>query len=442
MTGWKLKTRVLRPASATLVARRGSGPIGLDIGHNSIKMIQLAMSGGRISILAADKVRVETSINGDAGERRSFVISAIKRMLVEGKFRGRNVVSCLPNDKLKITSLRLAETETGEIEQALRGEAGQRFGLDPDKDAINYLVAGNVQHDERSKNELILFAAADETIRSHIGMLEEAHLRPVAIDVVPCALFRSFERSLRREKDREQTVVFVDVGSQFTTVVFGRGEEIKFTRQIPIGGEKFNREIASKLGVTINEAEILREKLRTENMIKTEIGLRVPESSSMWQGGQVPILQEVQNGNGHSAEDVQLPGCGPGLRRDERSFEALCRSPLDISTRQVIVDAISAAAKELAREISLCLRYYTVTFRGKRVERAVLSGGEGNEKILLNVLRRHLAVEIEVAQPLRGLDMTNVNFDSDRRGLLCEWAVAVGLSLKGWGKDCNNYERN
>jgi len=24
-----------------------------------------------------------------------------------------------------------------------------------------------------------------------------------------------------------------------------------------------------------------------------------------------------------------------------------------------------------------------------------------------------------------------MNFDSDRRGLLCEWAVAVGLSLKG-----------
>jgi len=50
-----------------------------------------------------------------------------------------------------------------------------------------------------------------------------------------------------------------------------------------------------------------------------------------------------------------------------------------------------------------------------------------------------------VAEPLRGFDMMNVNFDSDRRGLLCEWAVAVGLSLKGWngatGK-ADSYERN
>lgn len=385
MTGWKLKTRGLQP-------------IGLDIGHNSIKMIQLAMNGEHISILAADKVRVEAGINGDGEARRSFVISAIKQMLAKGKFRGRNVVSCLPNDKLKITSLRLSETETSEIEMALRKEASQRFGLDPERDTINYLVAGDVQCGDEVKNELILFAASDETIRNHIAMLEEVQLRPVAIDTVPCALFRSFERSRRREEDKEHTVVFVDVGSQFTTVVFGRGGEISFTKRIPIGGKKFNSEIASKLGVSIDEAEILREKLQMGR-----IGLGAPKSSSPGQDRAVLILQAGQDGNA-----------------------------LDTSTQQVMVDAIGAAAEELAKEISLCLRYYTVTFRGKLVERAVFSGGEAYERILLNVLRRYLTAKIEVAQPLKGLDITNVNFDNNRRDLLCEWAVAVGLSLKGW----------
>jgi type IV pilus assembly protein PilM len=399
MIDWKLKTRRLQP-------------IGLDIGHSSIKMIQLAINGEHINILAADKARVETGINGDGEARRSFVISAIKQMLAKGKFRGRNVVSCLPNDKLKITSLRLAETETDGIEQALRKEAGQRFGLDPEKDTINYLSAGSVRDGDETKNELILFAASDETIRSHIAMLEDAQLRPVAIDTVPHALFRSFERSRRREKDKEQTVVFVDIGSQFTTVVFGRGGEISFTKQIPIGGEKFNREIASKLGVSIDEAEILREKLQTESAIKAGISLGVSKSGSPEQDRAVPTLQAGQNGTGYLVE--------PG------------RSILDVSTQEVMVDAIGAAAEELAKEISLCLRYYTVTFRGKRVEQAVFSGGEAYERILLNVLRRHLTVEIEVAQPLKGLNITNVNFDDDKRGLLCEWAVAVGLGLKGW----------
>jgi type IV pilus assembly protein PilM len=360
-------------------------------------MIQLAVNEGHISILAADKAHIDASINGDGEERRNFIISAIKQMLTDGNFRGRNVISCLPNDRLKITSLRLAEAETEEIEQVLRKEVSQRFGLDPDKDAVNYVLAGNVRQGDEIKNELILFAADNEIIKNHIGLLEDVQLRPVAIDTIPCALFRSFERSLRRQEDKEHTVVFVDVGSQFTTVVFGRGGEISFIKQIPIGGEKFNREIAAKLGININEAEILRGKLWKERL----------DSS--------PHLQ--------------------GTRPQNTASEDL----LDASTRQVMVDAIGAAAEELAREISLCFRYYTVTFRGKRVERAVFAGGEAYENILLNVLKRQLTVEIEVAQPLRGFDMMNVNFDSDRRGLLCEWAVAVGLSLKGWN---GNFNRN
>jgi type IV pilus assembly protein PilM len=373
MISWKFRTP-------------GCLPIGLDIGHSCLKMLQLLVSAGHISVLAADKVRISPDINGDIPARRAFVVSELKRMQAEGNFRGRDVVSCLPNDRLKMTSLRLVEAEGEKIEQVLRKEAAQRFGLDSDKDVINYLVAGSVQQGDETRSELILFAADNESIKSHIEMLEEARLRPVAIDTVPCALFRSFERSLRRQEDRERTVVFVDVGSRFTTVVFGRGEEITFVKQIPLGGEEFNRRIAAKLGISVNEAEVLRGTLRMERSAS------VPRTS-----------------------------CGD-------------QQQIDASIRQVIVDEVGAAAEELAREISLCFRYYTVTFRGKRVERAVFSGGEAYESILLGVLRRQLAVEIEIAQPLKGFDLSRqagINFDSDRRGLLCEWAVAAGLALKG-----------
>jgi type IV pilus assembly protein PilM len=365
-------------------------------------MIQLAINGGHISVVAADKTRIDPGINGDGEERKNFIISAIKQMLAGGNFRGRDVVSCLPNGRLKITSFRLAEAETGEMEQVLRKEVSNRFGLDPEKDTINYLIAGNVQQGDEIKTELILFAADNETIKSHIDMLEQAKLRPVAIDTVPCALFRSFERLLRRREDKEQTVVFVDVGSQFTTVVFGCGGEISFVKQIPIGGEKINQEIASQLGVGIIEAETLRDALRKERRTGSEKGLLLSESDLLEQGGEVFVPH--RSGDGIS---------------------------LDTSTRQTMVDAIGAVAEELAREISLCFRYYTVTFRGKRVERAVFAGGEAYENTLLNVLRRQLAVEIEVAQPVRGFDMTNVKFEGCKRGSLCEWAVAVGLSLKG-----------
>ncbi len=383
MMSWGLKTRGLRP-------------IGLDIGHNSIKMIQLLMNGEQISVLAADEIRTAAGINDDEQARNRFVISAIKQMLDRGNFDGRNVISCLPNGKLRITSLRLAEVGTDEIEQALRKEVVQRFGLDPDKDAMDYVVAGNVRQGNEVKNELILLAADNETIKSHIETLECAGLRPVAIDTIPCALFRSFERSLRRQEDRDHTAVFVDVGSHFTTVVFGPEGKISFVKQIPIGGQNFVQEVAAKLGINTSEAESLRGMLRTQKD---------------------PRAQKSDSTKGKHAEK---------------------RQKLDVSTQQVIVDAISAVAEDLAREISLCLRYYTVTFRGKRMDRAVFAGGGAYEDILLDVLRRQLTVKVEVAEPWRGFDLSSerasVHFDSDRGGLLCEWAVAVGLSLKGWNE--------
>ena len=394
---------------------RSQQPIGLDIGHNSIKMIQLSINEGHISVIAADETRFDAGINNDQQTGNDFIVSSMKRMIANGGFLGRNVVTCLPSDKLKITSLRLAEADNYSIEQALRREVAHRFGLDPEKDSMDYMVAGSVRQGDEIKNELILFATDSETIKDHIATLEQADLRPVAIDTIPCALFRSFERSLRRQEDRDRTAVFVDVGSRFTTVVFGREGEISFIKQIQIGGQKFTKEIAAKLGISNAEAEMLQEALRVDPgllSLKADIGEQAPAES--WHN-------------------------------------------IDMSTRQVMVDAVSAVADDLVKEISLCLRYYTVTFRGKRVERAVFAGGGAYEDILLNILKRKLAVEIELAQPLRGFDLSNgrikVNFDSDRRGLFCEWAVAVGLALKGWNRMTGNkrqasyelqecYERN
>ncbi|MHC4170250.1 MAG: type IV pilus assembly protein PilM, partial [Planctomycetota bacterium] len=371
---------------------RGLRPIGLDIGHNSIKMLQLAVSGEQTSVVAADEIRLEPDANSDEQARRQSVVSAIEHMLARGNFQGKNVVSCLPSDELRITSLRLAETEEDGIEQALKKEVIQRFGLDPERDAMDYVVAGSVRQGNDVKNEFILLATDSETIKRHIETLEQAGLRPVAIDTIPCALFRSFERSLRRQADWDGTSVFTDVGCHCTTVVFGRGGQISFVKQIPIGGENFTEEVAGKLGISSAEAEMLRENLRAE-----------------------------------SDASGPKPGSTHKSGSDGRK--------LDAATQQVVTDAISSVANDLAKEISLCLRYYTVTFRGKRVQKATFAGGGAYEDILLDVLRDQLAVEVELAEPLRGFDLSSeansVRFEGDRRGRLCEWAVAVGLSLKG-----------
>ena len=46
-------------------------------------------------------------------------------------------------------------------------------------------------------------------------------------------------------------------------------------------------------------------------------------------------------------------------------------------------------------------------------------------------LNNHLSLEVEQAKPLRGMDIGAVALLEDKRDSYCEWAVPVGLSLKG-----------
>jgi type IV pilus assembly protein PilM len=203
---------------------------------------------------------------------------------------------------------------------------------------------------------------------------------------MPCALFRSLQRSLRRTADQEKANVFVEIGESYTVVVIGRAGEIIFAKQIGIASEQINRQIATRLGIGLDEAMHLRSKLRNE-----------------------PETREIEP-----------------------------------ATRQVVVDSMYSVIDELAREISLCFRYYSVTFRGQRPSQVVFAGGEAYEETLINAIKRHLGVEIEITEPLRGFDISNVRFPGDKRSMLCEWAVAAGLCLKGLNLTNKQraYERN
>lgn len=361
-------------------------PIGLDIGRTSIKMMQLAVNNGCISVVAADTMPVSASVT-DPAQQRAAIVAAIKQMLGRSGFRGQDVVSCLSNDQLKIKNLRIDAAEQEKIEETLTTDIAERFGLNAEKDQIEYMIAGDVRQGDDLKSELLVFAADKDAIKSHIEMLQEAGLKPISIDTVPCALFRSFEGTLRRQADKDAVNVYVDLGSHFTTVVVGKGSDISFIKQIPLGGENFNADIGAKLGVDVEQASALRRRL-------------------------------------NDARDT---------------------AGIDDASKQAILDAMQGTIEQLAKEISLCFRYYSVTFRGSRPGRAIFTGGEAHETTLLDALRRQLSMDIEIAQPLRGFDLSNVNVNDERRGgLMCEWAITVGLSLKGL-KNQNGitaYERN
>ena len=71
-------------------------PIGLDIGHSVVKMIQLAVSEDGVRVLAAERAVVGSNEASDDDSWRRRVAPAVRRLLAEGAFRGPDVVTALP----------------------------------------------------------------------------------------------------------------------------------------------------------------------------------------------------------------------------------------------------------------------------------------------------------------------------------------------------------
>ncbi len=352
--------------------KRNSCPIGLDIGHTTIKMIQLSQRDQSWRVDAADQVHLDPQLEAGSDPWRSAVVEALGHMLQHGRFSGRQVVSCLPGDMLKIKSLRLDSLDPIRIEALIAGEVAPRLGLDARTDEIRYSIAGSVFQGDDIKNEVIFFGIRRQQLAAHIDMLERAGLEPVSIETVPGALFRSFQATLRRREDKDIVSVFVDLGAKYTTVIIGRGQNVAFVKQIPLAGRQFNEQVARRLGISIEDTMRLRSRL-------------------------------------HEDQD----------------------DGVDADTVRAVRDAMSASVEELAHEISLCFKYYAVTFRGQRPSEAIFAGGEAYEPSLMDALKRHLGVAIRIAEPLRGFDLSRTGFDRRYKPQLCEWTIAVGLALKG-----------
>lgn len=349
-------------------------PIGLDIGHDTIKMIQVEVAGDTLTVTAAAKAPMPAEVRAQPELRMAVAADLIKQMFRQHPFRGRRIVASLPREIVHVKNLRLPQMPVSELEAVVRFEARNVFPFDTDAASLHCLTAGEVRHGGEVRQEVVLLAAKNDEINTVIEHLHSAGAIIESLDIEPCALYRSVERFIRRKEDEGDVNVIVDVGLKRSLVVIGRGREISFIKPIDIGGQTFHEAVARKLGITVEEAEALRRRL-------------------------------IEQGD---------PG-DTTARRDP--------------VRQAVCDATRSPIEELGREISLCLRYYSVTFRGHRPTRLRLVGGEANDPHLQTLLNGALVIPVEVGRPLFSVNTSRMR-PTDRRGPLCEWALALGLSLR------------
>jgi type IV pilus assembly protein PilM len=349
-------------------------PIGIDIGQDSIRMLQLEVVGESLSVIAAARETFSEEVRRQPQLRLAAATEMIRRMVRTGGFSGRRVVAALPRELVQLQNLRLPVMPLHELAGAMNFEARNLFGFDVDAAQVHFLPVGEVRQGMDIRQEVIVLAARNQDVDNFLEQMHRCGVLVEGLDVEPCALFRTIQRFIRRREDESEVHVLADVGARRSQVVIGRGHDITFIKQLDLGGHHLHEAVSKKLGITIEEASALRRRL-----------MEAPEPADR------------------------------NARRDP--------------VRQAVFDATRSTMEELGREISLCLRYYTVTFRGQRPTKLRLVGGEACDTQLQSLLNSALTLPVEVGKPLYSVNTSKMK-PTDRKGTMCEWTLAFGLALR------------
>src|SRR4051794_36675673 len=87
--------------------RTSTPPIGLELGAESLKMMQLTQANGRLKVVAALRVRLPDGVSGDPDRRVAFAGEQLRAALRRGVFLGKRVVAAVPKELLHYKTHRL-----------------------------------------------------------------------------------------------------------------------------------------------------------------------------------------------------------------------------------------------------------------------------------------------------------------------------------------------
>lgn len=348
-------------------------PIGLDLGQDAVKMLQLEVVESSLRVVAAAKQPLPPEVRDQPELRLPVSMDIVRKLLRSGLFHGQEIITSLPREIVHVKNLRLPIMPAADLEAAVQFEARNIFSFDTDASLIRHLPAGEVRQGSDTKLEVIAIAAQQQEVEAFLEQLHRSGAIVDSLDFEPCALYRATERFIRRREDESEVYVIVDIGARQTQVLIGKGRDISFCKPIEIGSTRLQKDVARKLGITEDEARGLRRR-------------------------------QIESTDPAAAADVD-------------------------SVRQAVCDATRSTIEELSREIALCLRYYSVTFRGQRPGKVRVVGGEAGDPQLLSILSASLPIPVETGRPLLSVDTSKMK-PADRRGSMSEWAVAMGAGLK------------
>jgi len=337
--------------------------IGLDIGSNSVKAVQLKETGKGFTLVSfgIEPLPSQTIVDG-AIMNQSAVVDAIRTLKNLLRWKGREVATAVSGHSVIIKKIKMPEMTKEELEEHIPWEAEHHIPFSKDDVEMDHQILGG----DGSQMEIVLVAAKKEVISDYSMAIREAKLQPAVLDVTAFTIQNAFE--VNYPIDPGTTVALINVGATMATINILSNGTSAFTRDVAGGGNEFTEEIQKRLNVSQDEAEAWKVGGSAEGeVLPQEVESVITDVAEGLAGKLQRSLDFFLSSNADARlEKIYLCGGTAKISALARALESKSRTPVEIlnpfknvqiDDRKFDLEFLQQHAPEAAVALGLALRH-------------------------------------------------------------------------------------
>lgn len=240
--------------------------VGLDLGHHTIKLVQLdkTHSGWKIT-RAATAPTPPDSIKDGVVVDTGLMAGAIKSLLKEAHVTTSSVHIAVAGGSVVVRTVRIPNMPESTLRKSIKFEASRYVPTNVADSYIEFEILG--PSEDESQMDVLVVAAPREVVESRVKACEAAGLDVESVDVEPFATYRALVETDEANGWVAGTLALVDVGASTTNMSVIHEGAFAMTRSIPTGGQTLTEALKGYFKLSDDDAESGKRQLNVSELI-------------------------------------------------------------------------------------------------------------------------------------------------------------------------------
>ena len=367
--GHRLKNIFINPVSF-----RKSITVGLDLGHDDIKMVKMSqISDQKYEMLEYARIPFDQDVDRQSPQFPQFLRTIMMDFC--GNLKNVKLWCTIPSARVETRQIRIPKVNPKQIPNSVYWSFKKISAFDEKENIFDFEILGESEEGDRPKIDVMAYTALQKEVRELKEIFNKAGFPLQGISIVPFA-FQSLLRAGRIGTD-EMNVSSLYIGRNWSRIdIFSEGN-LMLSRGIKAG------------------VKTMTEALRTEiegNLFELSIA-KAPTKYT----ARIRAIKNMLKNELEQAQQLFF-----GVIHDRAP------SPLDERQRLIkedkIFKMILPALERLVRQVERTLRHFSLNYENARVGKIFISSGVNPHQRIVDYIGEELAIPTETLNPFADSD--------------------------------------